>query len=78
MYLFLSEVLNLQPDLAKLEADKIKQSMSDETLNELIKYVHKVLGLNNLNCAYNINNESCRTCVKRERTRKELLWKTNY
>lgn len=69
MYLFLKDVLNLESTKAKAEADKIKQSMSDETLNELAKYVHKELDLGNLNCAYNINNELCRSCVKREKVR---------
>jgi len=69
VYLFLKDVLNLETSKAKDEADKIKQSMSDETLNELAKYVHKVLDLGNLNCAYNINNELCRSCVKRKNVR---------
>ena len=65
VYLFLSEVLNLETNYARQEAEKLKQSMSDKTLNELAKYVYKVLGLGNLNCDYNINNESCRTCIKK-------------
>lgn len=64
MYLFLKEVLNLAPTHAQEEADKMKLSMSDETLNELKKYVHKVLDLADLNCAYNLNNELCRSCPK--------------
>ena len=69
MYLFLKEVLNLSETNAKDEADKIKQSMSDETLNELAKFVHKELDLGNLDCSYNINNELCRSCVKRKNVR---------
>ncbi|MBQ9313771.1 MAG: metal-dependent transcriptional regulator [Clostridia bacterium] len=64
VYLFLKEVLNIDSVNAKNEADKMKLSMSDETLNELKKYVHKVLDLNDLNCAYDINNELCRSCPK--------------
>jgi len=64
VYLFLKEVLNIESTKAKEEADRIKLSMSDETLNELKKYVHKVLDLSDLNCAYNINNERCRSCPK--------------
>ena len=64
VYLFLKEVLNLEASKAKSEADKMKLSMSDETLNELKKYVHKVLDLSDLNCAYNLNNELCRRCPK--------------
>ena len=64
VYLFLKEVLNMEESIAKSEADKMKLSMRDETLNELKKYVHKVLDLSDLNCAYNINNELCRQCPK--------------
>lgn len=64
VYLFLNEVLNMESSRAKEEAEKIKLSMSDETLNELKKYVHKVLDLSDLNCAYDLNNELCRRCPK--------------
>lgn len=64
VYLFLKEVLNIDASKAKDEAEKMKLNMSDETLNELKKYVHKVLDLSDLNCAYNINNELCRRCPK--------------
>ena len=39
--------------------------MSDETINKLAKYVHKTLGLNNLDCDYDINKEKCRNCLRR-------------
>ena len=64
VYLFLKEVLNLEETKARAEAEKMKMSMSDETLNELKKYVHKVLDLSDLNCAYDINNQLCRNCPK--------------
>lgn len=65
VYLFLRDVLNIKEEQAKLEAEKIKSTIEDETINELAKYVHKVLGLSNLNCNYDINRERCRNCVKR-------------
>lgn len=65
VYLFLKDVLNLESEEAKEEAEKIKTSITDETVNKLAKYVHKVLDLNNLDCDYNINNEKCRSCVRR-------------
>ena len=65
VYLFLKDVLNLESEKAKEEAEKLKSSISDETINKLAKYVHKVLDLNNLDCDYNINNEKCRACVRR-------------
>ena len=66
VYLFLKDVLNLEEEKAEKEAEKIKMSITDETINELAKYVHKVLGLSNLNCNYDINQEKCRKCIKRK------------
>ena len=68
IYVFLKEVLNLDDEIAQNEAEKIKSSISDETINKLAKYVHEVLGLSNLNCNYDINQEKCRSCIKRTAT----------
>ena len=64
-YLFFKDVLNLDEKHAKEEADNIKGTMSGETINKLAKYVHKTLGLNNLDCDYDINKEKCRNCLRR-------------
>ena len=66
VYLFLKEVLNMENEKAHNEAEKIKSIIDDETLNKLAKYVHEVLGLSNLNCDYDINNERCIECVRRK------------
>ena len=66
VYLFLKEVLNMENGKAHNEAEKIKSTIDDETLNKLAKYVHEVLGLSNLNCDYDINNERCIECVRRK------------
>lgn len=66
VYLFLKDVLNVDEAHAEKEAEKIKTSITDDTLNKLAKYVHKVLGLSNLNCNYDINKEKCRCCSKRK------------
>lgn len=65
VYLFLKDVLNLEETEAKEEAENIKTAISDETVNKLAKYVHKVLDLNNLDCGYDINKEKCRSCKRR-------------
>lgn len=65
VYLFLKDVLNLEEKNAKNEAEKIKSAISDDTINSLAKYVHKVLDLNNLDCNYDVNRESCRICLRR-------------
>lgn len=65
VYLFFKDVLNLNEEQAQKEAEQIKSNISDDTINKLAKYVHKVLDLSSLDCDYNINNERCRSCVRR-------------
>lgn len=65
VYVFLKDVLNIEDEEAKKEAEKIKMTITDNTINKLAKYVHEVLGLSNLNCNYDINQERCRNCIKR-------------
>ena len=71
IYIFFKDVLNMEEELAKQEAEKVKLVITDETANKLARYVHKVLGLRNLDCNYDINKEKCRSCIKRTTTRKE-------
>src|SRR5699024_2846285 len=54
VYLFLKDVLELNEEDAKSEAEKIKLATTDNTINKLARYVHKELGLSNLNCNYDI------------------------
>lgn len=65
VYLFLKDVINVNEEQAKNDAENIKGTMSDESMNKLAKYVHKTLGLNSLDCDYDINNEKCRSCKRR-------------
>jgi DtxR family Mn-dependent transcriptional regulator len=65
VYLFLKDVLNLDSEEAEKEAENLKLAISDDTINKLAKYVHKVLDLNDLNCNYDINKEKCRICARR-------------
>ncbi|MCI8621951.1 MAG: metal-dependent transcriptional regulator [Clostridia bacterium] len=72
IYLFLKEVLNLSKEESASEAEKIKLAITDKTANELAKYVHKELGLSNLNCGYDVNKEKCRSCVRRTNRKEEI------
>lgn len=65
VYVFLKDVLNLESKQAETEAEKIKSSLDDNTINKLAKYVHSELGLSNLDCDYDINREKCRCCARR-------------
>ena len=65
VYVFLKEVLNLDKIEAETEAEKIKSTINDNTINSLAKYVHKVLDMSDLDCGYDINKEKCRSCMRR-------------
>lgn len=67
LYLFLKDVIELDEEKAHIEAEKIKLTIEDNTLNKLAKYIHKVLNLNDLDCDYDINKERCRTCARNKR-----------
>lgn len=66
VYVFFKDVLGLKEDDAKKEAEKIKSTMDDNTINKLAKYVHKVLNLSDLNCGYDFSKERCRLCERRK------------
>ena len=70
VYLFLKDILEIDENKAEVEASKIKATIDDDTLNKLAKYTHKTLGLYSLECGYDINNEKCRSCVRRTSTDK--------
>ena len=66
VYVFLTEILKMEPKNAEQEADRIKMAMSDEALNKLVKYLHKELGLYSLDCGYDISNSHCIECARRK------------
>ncbi len=70
VYLFLNEILEINDENAKEEAEKIKSIISDETINKLARYTHKELGLSSLECNYDLNESKCRECIKRNTKKK--------
>ena len=70
IFVFFKDVLNLEEEEAKTEAEKIKLAINDNTINKLAKYVHNVLDLGDLNCDYDINQERCRNCKRRVTAKK--------
>ena len=70
VYLFFNEILEINNEESKEEAEKIKSIISDETLNRLAKYTHKQLGLSSLECNYDLNESKCRECIKRNNKKK--------
>lgn len=67
IFVFLKDVLELPENIAKIEAEKIKIDLMDNTINQLAKYTHKVLKLSSLDCNYDIAKERCRECVRRKK-----------
>ena len=63
--LFLTDIINVNPDNAEDEAKTIKTVLSDDSLNKLARYTHKTLGLHSLECGYDINKVECIKCAKR-------------
>lgn len=63
--LFLTEVLDVNVENADNEAKKIKTILSDDSLNKLARYTHKILGLNSLECGYDISKVECIKCSKK-------------
>lgn len=62
---FLTEILEMPKEEAEAQAIKLKSVMSDNALNKLTKYIHKILGVYELNCNYDINQEKCRSCIRK-------------
>ncbi len=69
VYIFLKNVLGLPEENAKSEAEKIKLTLEDNTINKLAKYVYKQLNLDTLNCNYDIANKRCLECERRKLSR---------
>lgn len=65
VFIFLKDILGEEKSIAEEEAKEIKMVMKDITLNKLAKYVHQELGLYSLDCGYDINNEHCIDCARR-------------
>lgn len=72
IYVFLTELLGIEKENAKIEAEKMKKSIDDNTLNKLAKYVQNTLGIRNLECNYDINNEKCIECTRRIKSNQNL------
>ena len=66
VYIFLKDVLGLSEEDAKIDAEKIKLNLTDNTINKLAKYVYKELNLNELKCNYDIGNTKCLECSRRK------------
>ena len=62
--LFLIEILDVDESIAQDEATKMKHSISEDTIAKLENYIVKVLGLEDLNCNFDLARNTCQKCVK--------------
>jgi Mn-dependent DtxR family transcriptional regulator len=62
--LFLTEILEVDEDVAEQEATAMKHSVSENTIAKMEQYVNKILDLGDLNCCYDLNSSKCKECVK--------------
>ena len=62
--LFLTEVLEIDEDVAEDEAKAMKHAISEDTVKKLENYINKILDLGDLDCGYDENSEKCKKCVK--------------
>ena len=64
MRLFLTEIIEVDDATAEVEATSMKHSISEETVTKLESYIVKTMGLEDLNCNYNLANNACQKCIK--------------
>lgn len=62
LYLLMKDIFKLDEDTSKIEADKIKNVVSEKSINAIAKYVYNTLGLKESLCDFDITNEKCRMC----------------
>ena len=62
--LFLTEVLEIDKDVAEDETKAMKHAISEDTVKKLENYINKILDLGDLDCGYDENSEKCKKCVK--------------
>lgn len=64
--LFLTDIINVNSEIAGEEANKIKTILSDDTLNKLARFTYKTLGITDIDCQYkyDINNKKCLECKR--------------
>ena len=63
LYILLHDVIGINESDAESEAIKIKNVISDKSLNKISEYINEEFGLGNLDCNFDIRNESCRMCA---------------
>lgn len=61
---FLTNVLDVDKDIAENEAKTMKHSVSEDTINKLELYIQSIIDVGDLECDYNPENDKCKKCIK--------------
>jgi DtxR family Mn-dependent transcriptional regulator len=61
---FLTDVLDVDKNIAENEAKTMRHSVSENTINKLELYIQSIIDVGDLECDYNPENEKCKNCVK--------------
>lgn len=61
---FLTEVLDVDKDVAEQEAKTMKHAVSEDTINKLELYIQTIIDVSDLECDYNPESDKCKHCVK--------------
>ena len=62
--LFLTQILEVDENVAVAEATAMKHSVSENTILKLENYIIKMLGLEDLKCNYDLANNQCQNCIR--------------
>jgi len=62
--LFLTQILDVDDQIAEVEAAEMKHAISEDTVAKLENYIIKMLGLDDLKCNYDLGNNQCQNCIK--------------
>ncbi len=62
--LFLTQMLGVDEETAKIEATNMKHAISEDTISKLENYIIKTLGLEDLKCNFNLADNKCQNCIK--------------
>ncbi len=63
LYILLHDVIGIDENDAEGEAIKIKNVISEKSLHKISEYINEEFGLGDLDCNFDIMNESCRMCA---------------
>lgn len=63
IYILLNDIIGVNEEVSNSDASKIKSVIDSRTLEAITSYVNKMLGINRLNCNFDIRKEKCRNCI---------------